>query len=848
MTGRTISHFRVLAKLGEGGMGVVYKAEDAKLRRVVALKFLPGDDPELKRRFVEEARAAAALHHPNICTVFEIDEEQGFLAMEYVEGHTLRDQIAQRPLKLEEALRIAVEIGRALQTAHEKGIVHRDIKPANVMVTGRGDVKVMDFGLARILDRTRITRTGVTLGTPAYMSPEQALGELADRRADIWSLGVVLYEMVSGHAPFRGETEASVARAILDDEPEPLTSVRTDVPVELDRIVAKALRKSPGDRYQHVEDLLVDLRRVGVPNPQTRSRVRGGVTPWVWAIAGLVLGAAAMWMIGGRQSPAGARGNAEAISIVQLTTYGGNEREPAISPDGRYFAFVSNHQGQPDIYVRQVSGGDPVRITNDAAEERQLTYSPDGESIYYVVGTGAVRGVPGSGFVSSIWVVGALGGTARRIVEGARWPSLSQDGKRLAYYRQEQIEVAEAEGASARSIYKSANVSAAAISPDGSMVALAEGVIFSVGDLHVVNVADGRKLPVTKFPSGGVYTLAWLPGGEELVYSRAAWEPWPLADTLDLGIANLASGVSRKISLNVNSRLTAPSVSSDGKRMVATAETFQRELWRVPLNGDPKANGRAAVKLVDSPVFPLWQDISRDGTKLIYNSPAAGRRNFWVLPLSPPGPPRQLSMFTSGMATHAAWSPDGSEIVYSLIEGGSADLYVMSASGGQARRLTNDAWTDLYPTWSPDGKWIAFASNRDGPLQLWKVPPSGGSPRKLTQNGGYRSDWSPDGSRIVYSASTGDMWIADGETGAVIGAVKLAGTPSWSPDGKRIAIVQDGVGTIWVHDVKTGDVRAAVEFPPDFHFVFKVSWADAQSLVVNRQELRSNIVLVENFR
>ncbi|HJZ95433.1 MAG TPA: protein kinase, partial [Candidatus Solibacter sp.] len=266
MTGQTISHYRVLSKLGEGGMGVVYKAEDVKLKRAVALKFLPTQASESRERFLREAQAAASLNHPNICTIHEIDDGHSFIAMEFLEGPSLKEKIEARPLPLEEALKIAVQACTGLQAAHDKGIVHRDIKPANLMLTAGGQVKVMDFGLAQIGERTRITKTGASVGTPAYMSPEQTQGRRADRRTDIWSIGVVLFEMLTGRLPFGGETDQAIGFGIVHTQPEPVTALRSGLPVEIDRIVGKALAKSPEDRYQNIADLIVDLRRVA-PGP-----------------------------------------------------------------------------------------------------------------------------------------------------------------------------------------------------------------------------------------------------------------------------------------------------------------------------------------------------------------------------------------------------------------------------------------------------------------------------------------------------------------------------------------------------------------------------------------------------
>jgi serine/threonine protein kinase/tetratricopeptide (TPR) repeat protein len=265
MIGQTISHYKILSKLGEGGMGVVYKAEDLKLHRFVALKFLHPEltrDEEAKTRFIHEAQSAAALNHPHICTIYEIDEHDGqsFIAMEFIEGEGLKDRIQKGPLPIDDLLSVTTQIGEGLHEAHEKGIVHRDIKPGNIMLTSKGQAKVLDFGLARLGTHTKITKTDTTLGTAAYMSPEQASGKEVDRRSDIWSLGVVLYEMVTGARPFAGEYEPAVVYSILHDTPEPLTSRRSNVPMELERIVGKALSKEASSRYPHVEDMLVDLR------------------------------------------------------------------------------------------------------------------------------------------------------------------------------------------------------------------------------------------------------------------------------------------------------------------------------------------------------------------------------------------------------------------------------------------------------------------------------------------------------------------------------------------------------------------------------------------------------------
>jgi serine/threonine protein kinase len=297
MVGQTISHYRILEKLGEGGMGVVYKAEDRKLKRKVALKFLPSNlmyAPEAKKRFLLEAQAAAALEHPNICNIFEIAEaeEQVFMVMSWVDGQNLKEKIDSGPIKINEILKIIVQAAEGLQEAHEKGTVHRDIKSANIMIDRKNQVKILDFGLAKLKDQTGLTRTGSRLGTAAYMSPEQAQGDHVDHRTDIWSLGVVLYEMLTGQFPFKGDSQQAVIYSILNREPEPVSSLRADVPVELERITNKALSKDPSERYQHAYDLVVDLRELLPFSDPLKSKVIYKVKPqrkWVIITSAIII-------------------------------------------------------------------------------------------------------------------------------------------------------------------------------------------------------------------------------------------------------------------------------------------------------------------------------------------------------------------------------------------------------------------------------------------------------------------------------------------------------------------------------------------------------------------------------
>jgi predicted Ser/Thr protein kinase len=493
---QTISHYRILEKLGAGGMGVVWKARDTRLDRFVALKFLPAakmSDPERKRRFVQEARAASALNHPNIITIYDIDQADGadFIAMEFVPGKALDRLISRKGLRLNEALQYAIQVADALAAAHAAGIVHRDLKPGNVMVSENGCVKVLDFGLAKLIERGGVselartetieqapkTEEGMVVGTVSYMSPEQAEGKKVDARTDIFSFGAVLYEMITGTRAFVGDSILSIMSAILRDEPKPAAEIVLGFPRELDRIVTRCLQKDPNRRYQHAGDLKIDLQRVveelvaggsaiGEEMPGKRS-----VSRWLW-LAATAACVAVSFAVGWRLQ--GPPAEQPPWNLTRLTSDAGLSNVAALSPDGKLVAYSSDRSldGERDLYIKQVAGGQPIRLTSDGAgnttpdfspdgskivfrsnrdgggiyeipafggEARLLArdglnprFSPDGSQVAYWVGTpGVAAAVPGSG---AVWVVPVAGGQPQRVgsnFTSARLPIWSPDGKRL---------------------------------------------------------------------------------------------------------------------------------------------------------------------------------------------------------------------------------------------------------------------------------------------------------------------------------------------------------------------------------------------------------------------------------
>ncbi len=787
--GTTISYYKITEKLGEGGMGVVYRAQDNKLKRDVALKFLPLhalDDAELKARFLQEAQAAAALNHPNICTVYEIDEQDGqpFIAMEWIAGKNLKELVRSGPRDLEEALDFATQMAKALQAAHEKDIVHRDVKSANVMVTTEGQVKVMDFGLALLGGSRGLTKSGTTLGTPAYMSPEQTLGQKVDHRSDIWSLGVVLYEMVSGQLPFKGELEAALAYSIVNEEPAPLTGLRTGVPLALDRIVGKTLEKDPDDRYQHADEILVDLRAVQRATASgtsrivtTKKRVRSRpLRQWGPRVVGLV--AAGIAVIAGvtwwlNRSPEPTTESPAQYRLSQITRDSGYTAEPALSPDGKLLAYASDRSGEDniDIWVQQVAGGQPIRLTTHEANERYPSFSPDGNRIVFR----SERNGRG------IYVIPALGGNARRIADGGHFPRFSPDGKWISYSdsnfivpRQQsaKIHIVSASSGSPRPLEIDLPSAMGPVwSPDSKYLLFLGGTEAASGggmasDWWVVPVEGGKaiKLGATElledfgldaqnllFRRLPISPQDWLADGNRLVFSaglrRGPANLWQVR--ISPGDWRLVGQPER---LTAGTGETDPSTAVDG-RIAFSSPAQDWDIWSLPIDADrAKVLGRPE-RFISGLSLERYPTVSADGRSLVYVSDRSGNYDVWLRDLET-GEDRPVTI-TPEPEPRAAISSDGSKVAYVRREAGRGYLYFTDLATGSEKKLVEEPAGFL--DWMPGGQEILYASRiPPQPLRRWMLTAERGEKAELLlQHPGYQFGvvrFSPDRRWLSFKA------------------------------------------------------------------------------------------------
>ncbi len=764
--------YQIVGVLGAGGMGTVYQARDTRLNRMVAIKV---SKARFSDRFGREARAVAALNHPHICTLYDVGPN--YLVMEYIEGEPL-----EGPMPVTQALRLAIQMADALEAAHRKGIVHRDLKPGNVLVT-KSSVKILDFGLAKMEEtalgdgestRTQAhTEEGTIVGTIAYMSPEQAQGKPVDARSDIFSFGAVLYEMLAGKHAFRGDTKLAILSAILNLEPDPVSSIREQIPPELERVIARCLRKDPGRRFQHMDDLRVALEEVKEESESGKLQAASAVERrrpswWPWAAgwaAALLLSSALVWWLRKESPPP------EDLPPVPLISTG-NSCCPSFSPDGTKMAFSWTGEQDPnaeatewgaarwDIYVKQIgTPGNPIKLTTSPAGVTwgaiDEAWSPDDRWIAY-----RRRRTDGMDLV----VVPPLGGPERMLADLSQTsnpPAWTPDGKWLAF-PQKDSPITSSIWAIAIDTGERRQLTMFTTKGGGTELEL-------LGDSRPSFSPDGRRLAFWRQVSDSVFELCLQPLTQDL---RPDGEPTIVTDrryaTPDSGVAWTASGRELMYSAGVPNFLWRVAVSrrQTPHRMTYPASALQvaiaprpprlaypwyvnnTNIWRLDVHtGERKRLISSVSSVWGQNIHPQY---SPDGRKIAFDSDRTGDREVWTCDADGSNC-QQLTSFGGPIGGVPRWSPDSRLIALDSRVSGNPEIYVIAADGGTPRRLTNTAYNNMVPSWSRDGRWIYFASDRSGRYEVWKVRPDGGETSQLTHAGGYAALEPPDGKYVYYT-------------------------------------------------------------------------------------------------
>ncbi|HEX2644369.1 MAG TPA: protein kinase [Thermoanaerobaculia bacterium] len=800
--GRVVGHYQVLEQLGGGGMGVVYRAEDTRLERLVALKFLPSEisrDPEVKARFFQEARVASALDHPNVCTIHEVGEaEDGrlYLAMACYDGETLRTRLKRGPLGIDEAVEIALQIARGLAKAHRQGIVHRDIKPANLMITSDEVVKILDFGLAKLIGAAALTRSGTSLGTPAYMSPEQARTDDVDARTDIWALGVVLYEMLSGRRPFRGERDQAILYSLLHEEPEPLSRLRPEVPPDLEAIVRRMMEKDPDRRPATMAEVVADLQafRGPVSGPVTRSlRARPPRRPWARpALAGgLALALAAGGFLAYRLGGGGGESEPLPNEIRKLTDLGGSESSPSFSPQGDTFVYTKANGADVDIYYQRVDGGTPFAIGHSDFADTQPAYSPDGRQIAFR----SERNDGGNN--GGIFLMGATGESPRRLSKEGFNPAWSPDGKEIVF----------------------------ATGPGDTPASRSD-----LSHLVRIDVATGEMHPLET--GTDAVQPSWSPNGLRIAY-------WGLLKSQRvIWTIPAEGGEPVRVTADDDTSLNwDPVWSPQGHYLYfASDRNGGMNLWRVRIDersgrvlGEPesvtKSTQPVSLMSLDKRGRILFATQDRESNLFRGELDSVQKKVLDLVPLTA----------TSDEVRSGDFSPDDREIVFDT-SGVQEDLSVLQADG-KRRQLTDDPAKDRFPRWSPDGKRILFYTDRTPKRQYeaWTIRPDGSDLQPVARAAGplYASVWSPRGDRIASNVDFKETVLFDltqplerrlpQPLPVRSGPAPRFGPSSWSPDGRWLAgqtgepgivvysfpeqryerLTQSGESPVWLGDSRT---------------------------------------------
>jgi len=904
LIGTNVGPYRILDVLGTGGMGVVYRALDQELQRKVALKFLHSEltcDKLRILRFKQEARAASALNHPNILTVYAIGEIEGrhYISTELVEGVTLRELMKSKQMNLNQILSVTSQISSALLSAHRAGIIHRDIKPENIMLRPDGYLKVLDFGVAKLIEpsagdseqSTLInTEQGTIIGTIQYMSPEQARGLDVDARTDIWSLGVVFFEMLVGHPPFEGKTKSDVMVAILERDPPCLADPNAPTSEAVQEIVTRALTKERGKRYQSAEELLTALRQLEQSNP--RLDLQRPLLPHVnrhlvaetakqhakatddpaairpvssaeyivseikqhklsagaIALALLAITTSVGLWVSGLVKRNSLTSLSKPMSITRLTT-SGRARDAVISPDGKYVAYTVDEAGKRNLRLRQIGTTSDIEIAAEVDYGR-LTFSRDGSYLYY-----------NSFFQGDLYQLPSIGGSPTLVLKNVDSAiTFSPDGKRFAFVRHDYptqgesaLLIANADGTGEQKLVsRKGSYKSPAWSPDGKVIAAAvptpHGGIDYMGVVQI-ELEGGRESPINSQRWLELEAVTWFADGSGLlllandrsIFSEQLWQ------------LSYPGGEARRVTNDFNN-YERISVNAESTNLVSVQRTPISNIWIL-------SDQAGSVPIQVTSGAGAYFDLSwTPDDKLLYASDSGGSWNIWALDTTGPSA-RQITL-NGGQNGEPSVSPDGRQVVFASTLRGVSDIWRMDADGGNAKQLTS-GHDDNHPTWSPDGRWVLFERTLSGGTTVWRVSSEGDKPTQVTDKPAAFPVVSPEGNLIACTYKDNpdnNQWKVAVIPFAGGPPLKLFDIPppfftapfKWTLDGKALTYLAtkqsgvDGVDNLWIQPLDGGLARQLTNFTSEN--IFSFAWSRSGKLAISRGVETGDVVLISDFR
>jgi Tol biopolymer transport system component len=841
--GARVGQYEVSGLIGAGGMGEVYRARDPRLGRDVALKLLPeiyARHPEHLARFEREARLLAAISHANVAAIYGVEDAGGAraLVLELVEGPTLEEVVASAarlgPLPLERVLDLARQIALGLEAAHEKSILHRDLKPGNVKLTPDGVVKVLDFGLGRLIEPSAadatitagVTTAGMVIGTAAYMSPEQAGGEIADRRSDIWSFGCVVFEMLTLKRAFAADSISAIIARVLGSEPD-WTLLPPGTPPALRRLLRRCLEKDPRRRLRDIGDARLELDE------------------------------AAAEAAGGGGAPLTIRPD---VRVERLTDAVGIAGSPALSPDGRMIAFVAIAGGRRHIWIRMIAGGGPLQITRDDADHDAPRWTPDSAGIVYY--SPAADGASGH-----LWRISALGGTPRRLARSTGGADVSHDGRHLAFFHADRgaasLMTATLDGSNLETVLPlppEYRYDCPRWSPDDREIAFQEAGWLFQARIDVARVSGAARRTVAR--DAWLRGHAWLPDGSGLVYSSSAGSTLAYPPTNNLRAVDRDGGRDRQLTFGDVSYLD-PDLGGPG-RLLASRVRSRSDIWSFPIDGRPADNVRDAIRVTRQTGQIQVPSMSPDGSRIAYISDSGGHSNLWIC-AADGADPRQITFERDAGVTVAvpAWAPAGDRLVFVRGCRGSVDLCAIGAEGESFATIVPEAFA---PMWSADGRWIYFSRAN---LRLEKIDVATGAVVPVRADASS-SSMARDGRTLFFvrvlgpTHARGDNEVcrADGDDGAAEALARIPASrvplsprlwvhPNLSPDERWLAapLLDSTTANVWLIPAAGGDMRAVTDFGDRSVFIARwVSWSpDSRRIYAAVADVDADIVALEGL-